>query len=230
MDINKFIQENTPFVFAKFGDGEYYAAKKCTGGNCDGTPYTQKLGDGVIESFKYLTSLSNVFIGKWDDFKGVADYFESLTGNSVNWENYNILIPKSPSEFLNRTLSYFKTIRNAKQQKIYVCNPAMVRESREILKIDRHVPVHPTNWFEQNYDSVLQSVINSVETPDNVIIMTSAGMGAKVLIADLRKKFPNAIIIDIGSALDLVCSNRKTRNFHHAFTPKDIETIKKAIV
>lgn len=229
MDIIKFIQENKPFIFAKFGDGEYYACKKEQGGNCDGTPYTPKLGDGISESFKYLTKSPNVYIGKWLDFKGVADYFQSLTPNIVNWENYNILISRSRDEFLNRALPYFKAIRNAKQHKIYVCNSTMVDLSKHILKIDSHVVIDPVNWFELNYDEVLNNVLTNVNDPNNTLILTSAGMGAKVLIADIHKKFPNVIIIDVGSALDLICSHRRTRDYH-VLNETDINDITNAII
>ena len=229
MDIIKFIQENKPFIFAKFGDGEYYASKKEQGGYCDGTPYTSKLSDGIIESFIYLSKLPNVYIGKWLDFKGVADYFQSLTPNTVNWENYNILISKSRDEFLNRALPYFKAIRNAKQQKIYVCNSTMVDLSKHILNIDNHIVIDSVNWFELNYDEVLNNVLTSVNDPNNTLILTSAGMGAKVLIADIHKKFPNVIIIDIGSALDLICSHRRTRDYH-VLNETDITDISNAII
>ena len=53
-------------------------------------------------------------------------------------------------------------------------------------------------------------------------------MGAKVLIADIYKKFSNSIIIDIGSALDLICSGRRTRDYH-TLTDNDINDIKNAI-
>ena len=229
MNIVKFIEENTPFIFAKFGDGEYYASIKTSGGNCDGTPYTQKLGDGIIESFKYLSQFSNVYIGKWNDFKGVADYFQSLTQTPVNWETYNILISRSRDEFLNRALPYYRAIRNAKQHKIYVCNERMVDLSKILLQIDDHVVVDPVNWFERNYDEILKNVIQMIKEPENTILLTSAGMGAKVLIADIHKRFPTITVLDIGSALDLVCSHRRTRDYH-TLTEQDIIDIKNAIV
>jgi hypothetical protein len=47
MDIIRFIEEKKPFVFAKFGDGEYYATIQTCGGNCDGTPFTPDLKSGT---------------------------------------------------------------------------------------------------------------------------------------------------------------------------------------
>ena len=228
MDIVKFIKQNKSFIFVKFGDGEYYASIQSPGGNCDGTLYTPKLGNGIIESFKYLNQFPDVYIGKWEE-RSVPNYFQSLTSDKiVNWENYNILIARTRDEFLNRTLPYFKAIRNAKQQKIYVCNSTMVKLSKNILNIDNHIVIDPSNWFELNYDEILHNTINCINDPNNVLILTSAGMGAKVLIADIYKKFSNSIIIDIGSALDLICSGRRTRDYHK-LTNNDINDIKNAI-
>jgi hypothetical protein len=229
MDICKFIEKNIPFIFAKFGDGEYYAAKNENGCNCDGTPYTAALGSSIIQSFKYLTQFPNVFIGKWEDFKGVADYFQGLTDNKINWENYNILISRSRNEFLNRALPYFKAIRKAKQQKVYICNNSMIEGSKSLFNIDNHIIIDPTNWFELNYNEILNSVVNSVMNKDNVLILLSAGMGAKVLFADLHKYFPNSLIMDMGSCLDLLCSKRRSRDYH-VLNENDIHDIIDAII
>jgi len=230
MDIVNFINNNIPFIFAKYGDGEYNAAVRLEGGNCDGTPYTHKLGDGIIESFKYITQFPNVYIGKWTDFNGVYTYFQSLTDNKVNWENYNILIPRSYDEFMNRALPYFKAIRHAKQNKIYICNYTMVDLSKELLHIDNHIIVDSVNWFESNYENVKTNLFNSITEPNNTIILTSAGMGAKVLISDIHRQYPNVIIIDIGSALDAICSNRRTRDYHYFFSDEQLTNIKNSII
>jgi hypothetical protein len=47
MDLSGFItaiQTNTPAIFIRCGDGELYAIQQRKGGNCDGTPYTPRLG------------------------------------------------------------------------------------------------------------------------------------------------------------------------------------------
>jgi hypothetical protein len=41
-----------PFIFTKYGDGEYNASIGLTGCNCDKTYYTEKLKNGVNESLK----------------------------------------------------------------------------------------------------------------------------------------------------------------------------------
>ena len=52
--------------------------------------------------------------------------------------------------------------------------------------------------------------------------MTSAGMGAKPLLADLRKLYPYAILIDIGSGFDLFVY-KKSRSYNMNLTKKEID-------
>jgi hypothetical protein len=62
------INEKTPVSFSKYGDGEFYCASACTGGNCDGDTYTNKLKNGLTDSFKYMTQeVENSYIGMWWD-------------------------------------------------------------------------------------------------------------------------------------------------------------------
>jgi len=220
MNIVKFINENIPFTFVKFGDGEYLACNKRKGCNCDYTPYTDTLGNRLIESYKYLSSLSNCFIGKWET-KIINSYFESL--GIPNWVDYCSVIFGNNIPF-NNVLPILKTIRNAKQQKIYVCNSSIAEKSKKIFNIDTIIDVHQSNWFEENYNSTLQSIIDSIIDKNSIIIMTSAGMGAKPLIYDLNKLYPNAILIDIGSAFDIL-SNKATRDYNSNIHKDEVDNM-----
>ena len=228
MDFIRFIETNQPFVFAKFGDGEYNAVQQFQGGNCDGTPYTSNLGKAITRAFNSLSPNSNVYIGRWADSQQVSEYFSKSVSNPVNWENYNLLIFRSSAEFFNRAMPYYVALRKATQQKIYVCNESMIGLSRAILGVTDHVVIDPVNWFETQYEQILSSVKQTVRTPESLIILTSAGMGAKPLIADLYQLYPNAIIIDIGSAMDLICSHRRTRDYHR-LSGEEIHHISNAI-
>ena len=225
----EFINTNQPFIFAKFGDGEYFAATKAEGGNCDGTPYTEKLSEGIIQSFKYLTNHENVYIARWAE-RGVDTYFQSLTDTIIKWTDYNIFIFKSLAQYFGEQQNFYKAIKNYSKQKIYICNQTMVDFSRNFLNIDDFVVVDSVNWFDNNYSDTLNQVIRCVKDPNEVMILSSAGMGAKVLIADIHRIFPNSFIIDIGSALDLVCSGRRTRDFHHNFSMEDISQIRNSLL
>jgi len=44
--------------------------------------------------------------------------------------------------------------------------------------------------------------------------MTSCGMSAKVLIAELSKRFPKGLYFDIGSGLDKICTKKDSRGVY----------------
>ena len=213
MDVVNLLRSETPFIFVKFGDGEYFAAVNAPGGNCDGTPYTQTLGNRIHDSIKTLAVMPHAFIGKWVDSPQVSVYFQSLCGIPIRWENYTIFIFRTHAEYYTRCLPMYQAIKNSTQQKIYVCNDTMVDGTRSFLNIDAYVVVDRRNWFETSYQTTLDS-LKSMITTQTPIILTSAGMGAKPLITEIATLYPAATIIDIGSALDLVCSSRRTRDYH----------------
>ena len=205
---------NTSCVYVKFGDGEYYAAINRPGGNCDGTKYTMKLGNSIINSFKYLISIPNVYIGKRQE-EPVIQYFEMIAeGSPINWVDYHVFMFRDISTFLKEKFILYKTISLASQQKIYICNDKLVEKSKKIFKIDNHIIIHPVNWFELDFSIVFNSVCRAVKDPNNLLILISAGMGGKFLIKCLHKAYPNAILFDIGSAFDQLCGSVQTRSYH----------------
>jgi hypothetical protein len=47
--------------------------------------------------------------------------------------------------------------------------------------------------------------------------MTCCGMSAKVLIAELSKKYPKGIYFDIGSGLDKLCTKKDSRGVYKSY-------------
>lgn len=93
----------------------------------------------------------------------------------------------------------------------------MKDKSKLMLNIDDHVIIHPNNWFEHNYSNVLYSIKEKVRGPNNLMILVSAGMGAKILITDLYKLYPKSIIFDIGSAIAIQCSGKFIGDFEYTY-------------
>jgi hypothetical protein len=218
MDFLNLINQNKPFTYAKYGDGEYLVSINRTGQNCDNTPYTSKLSNAVIQSYKYLAPLKNSYLGKWNSDSKVYSFFENLV--IPTWADYCAFIFGTKEQFENK-LPLLKSIQNATQQKIYICNAANSAVA-SLFKIDNAVIVHPSNWFENDYNLILQQTRDAIINPDSIIIMTSAGMGAKPLLADLRKLYPNAILIDIGSGFDLF-AYKKSRSYNMNLTKNEID-------
>jgi len=211
-----YIQNNVPCIFAKYGDGEFNAANYWEGANCDKTPYTRNLGDKLRESFMYNSQQPNSMMGIWHDISN-KQFWESLGNSNVNWVDFHtVLIDKKfPVNHNNDRLELFKSIKESRRKKIYIANPYMER-AIQIFKIDSHIKIDPSNWFDTEYDSVFNSIKEVIEDDRNTLVLTSAGMGSKYLISELHKLYPNAIYIDIGSGFDKLCTGRDTRTYNHS--------------
>lgn len=80
-----------------------------------------------------------------------------------------------------------------------------------MLNIDNHVIIDENNWFAKEYNKILNETINLVTDENKIMFLFSGGMGAKVLICDLHKRYPNGIFIDLGSALHLLFTKESIR-------------------
>jgi hypothetical protein len=204
MDITNYltecIQNNTPVSFSKYGDGEFYCIfyQNEHSGNCDGDKYSSKLSDGLKKSFIYMVEKSeNSYLGRWHNNTTAID-FEKLVNKKVNWALYHTLIfDKIKDE--NKAILY-KTIKQSKLKKIIVCNELLIK-SKLLLDIDEVVVIPFNNWFDTQFDNVLQEVKEKIQTDGNHIVMTCCGMSAKVLICELTKSFHLGIYLYFGSVL-----------------------------
>ena len=215
-ELTRRIVANEPCGFIKYGDGEYYAAIQLPGHNIDRTPYSPLLGEKMVESFKYMTTIPHLMFGAWHDPLKV-DYWNSLSGAPPNWVNYHTVIIDN-LEDPDKMPSY-KAIKESRRYKIYVANAEM-KKANYLLNNNAHIVVHPSNWFDMDYENVLAAVCTTISKASTgastgAMLLTSAGMGAKPLIADVLRQYPETIVIDIGSALDTICTKRDTRGFGH---------------
>jgi len=219
--ITNHINKKEPCIFAKYGDGEYLASIGSAGANCDNTPYTPKLQEAMNESFVYISQQKNSYLGKYNG--DTFTHWNNFISLPKRWANYHLFIFYGQDDFSNEKRELYKAIKYSSCQKIYICNEAMVDKSKILLKIDNHIVIDKNNWFENDFDNVLNNILNTIQDKNNVIILTSAGMGAKPLISSIHKNAPNAILLDVGSALDLICTGNPTRSFHNvAHTHTDI--------
>jgi hypothetical protein len=213
------INNKKPVSFSKYGDGEYFCANfndgnKYGGHNCDKDNYTDKKKTELINSFKYMVDETpNAYIGFWND-GNQCKFWNSLVSKDVNWAKYHTFIMDDDS--INEKIDLYKTIKFSPIKKIYICNPLLIK-AKKLLNIDHMVHVPFNNWFDNLFDEVINNLKNIINPHEQYIIMTSAGMGAKCLISELTKLFPNNIYLDIGSALDTICTKRATRDRYRSY-------------
>jgi hypothetical protein len=207
--INNLIKDDIPFIYVKFGDGEYNASIGVNGHNCDNDLYTYKLQKGLKESINYYSLVNNAFCGKWYNIK-ISNYFDSIVSGKINWLDYECFIINNLIVENKSKLELYKSIKNSKRKKLIISNELLIK-SINLLNIDKHIVVPYRNWFDNMFDDIYEQIIKYYNDDLNVFIITCAGMGSKVLIMELHKKFPNGIFIDIGSGLDYLCTKKSSR-------------------
>lgn len=218
MNITKILTEcvinNIPISFSKYGDGEFNCAFSRNGRNCDNDTYTNKLGDGIINSFRYMVDCAdNSYIGLWHNLDTKVAW-ESLVQKKINWADYHSIIIDKPNDY--DKLSLYKSIKNSNRKKIIICNELIIK-SKLLFNADEIVVVPLNNWFDSKFEDTLNNVCNLINTDNNHIVITCCGMSAKVLICELYKIFPKGIYLDFGSAIDLICSKKDSRGVEYDY-------------
>ena len=222
MDITSYLTEcvekRIPVSFSKYGDGEYLCASGNVGQNCDRDPYTDKLRIKLRESVTYMVdSAENAHLGLWSD--NDIGFWKQFVTKEIKWAKYHTMIfdkdlhEKSDSFYAKMKL--YRTIKLSPIKKIMICNPLMI-QAKQLLNVDFmiHVPLY--NWFDTQLETIISKIKNIVKD-ERFIVLTSCGMGAKVLICELTKILPHGIFLDIGSALDLLCTKKDSRGREYSY-------------
>lgn len=206
--LSECIRRGLPVSFSKYGDGEYACANLFNGQNCDADLYTEKKQIALINSFKYMAETApDAYVSYWTE--EISSYWQSLTQTPVRWGKVHALIFDDDS--IEDKVNLYKTIKTSPLKKIYICNKLMVK-AQPLLNINWMVYIPLNNWFDTSFDELMQTLKTVIMHDEQCIIMCSAGMGSKVIICELTKLFPNNIYLDIGSALDTICTKRVTRD------------------
>jgi hypothetical protein len=215
------ILSKQPTGFVKFGDGEFFCmAKTYPGGhNIDKDNFTDDKGEKLIHAFNSFLGMNSdsVYLGKWHEDTWDWDQFRRQIDHVVPWANYHTLL--LDGEDMQNKIDLYQAIKLSPLKKIYIGNSRLQRVN-VILNVDVFVAVSERNWFDNEYKNVLETVLDHIESATNtpVIVMTSAGMAAKILLADVRSRFPDTIILDFGSAFDFICTGRQSRTWEPPYS------------
>jgi hypothetical protein len=132
----------------------------------------------------------------------------------VSWGDYHTILFNKDNDIIKAKL--YNTIKKSTRKKIILCNKHLIK-SVKLLNLDHIVFVPLNNWFDNNFENILNQITNLIGEDNNHILITCAGMGSKVLITELIKKFPNGIYLDFGSALDTICTKHDTRGWKYGY-------------
>ena len=220
------IHQNKPVVFLKLGDGEYFCANFHQGMNCDQDNYTIKKGQALLHTLAFLNDTKdNVYFGLWWSHEHNT-FWQRYCARPIRWANYHSLIIdehdiKAKNQILHDKIELYKTIKQSPLKKIFVCN-VLLQKAKFLLNIDTLVHVSYSNWFDNDFERILEEVKKEY-SEQGTIIMVAAGMGGKPLIGELVRVCPNAIYLDIGSGLDYICTQKCSRG--NVFTYSQLKEV-----
>jgi len=215
------ILNKKPIMFSKYGDGEYNNANRWRGHNCDGDSYTENFANALKESFIYVTSNGfNSYIGLWFDIS-LFYFWKSLVANNINintadYCTFYIMESDIKNVVFQRKLKMYQTIQQSSLKKYIICNRLLIK-SKILFNATSLIHVPFQNWFDNYFDELIESVCHEIGDDPHPIIMTSCGMGAKVVIATLHKIYPGGLFFDIGSAVDFLCTKRDSRGWGYKY-------------
>lgn len=213
--ITDFIKKDIPFFFVKFGDGEYNAATRVKGSNCDNDCYTEQLGDGILESIRYASQLPNAYCGCWHSGI-VPNYFNSIVPGKIQWIDYHTCILDNNTFENKKKFLLFQAIQQSKRKKILIGNELLAKATI-LFGLSEHIVIPYNNWFTTEFDNILKKVSECYKDDEKPFVITCAGMGSKVLLMELHKRFPNGIFLDIGSGLDFLCTKKCSRGWSYSY-------------
>lgn len=193
------IETNTPFSFAKFGDGEFLCMIKTEGVNGnDGHPYSPELAKKLRDALQFLSAKENSFIAYWiyDMIKERDQLFAELK-IKPNFADYDTILQQE-RKLDDDLLAFYRAIKTSGRKKIFV-GPKILAGVQAFLQCAKHIEVPLLNSFSE-FPRIKEELMSEL-TEDGIAIF-SAGMPSKPLIHEILRQRPAVTCIDAGSGFD----------------------------
>ncbi len=239
-EVIKNIKEHKQIIFVKYGDGEVECMKVSDniqenyGANCDNDVYFPELSLELKEAFLYFVNhnyKNQVYIGKWH-YKPEIDYLSSysyINKNSnkvIPFIDYHLIMNDKKGLSNHSMYQFVKTIKEDNDIiKIVISNIDNLL-LKDLFSSQFFVET-PKSSLYLKIDEITNQMIEIINNNQNdnkrVILLTSCGLSAKVLIYRLYKKYGKLIsAFDLGSSFDLLCKKRVTRTYQNEYSYETI--------
>ena len=210
------LNNNVPFSFSRFGDGEWNAILGKPGHNCDGHEYFPEMGkqlrNAVINNLSYIYSIQNMAIR--NEGRKISLF---LKKNNVNleWHNSDVF------HYANIDGRFFPMIETLRQKKLVIIGPPHLRDLKNCFNYDSFIEIPPQNCYLKLND-IKDEIITYGRNKKKVVYSFSASMPANILIHELFPIFGNDNwLIDFGSVWD-VYVGVKSRGHYNSEKWQDI--------
>lgn len=239
-----YIKNDKQIIFLKYGDGEVECMKVTDennnmisyGQNCDNDKYFPELSYELKEAFIYFVNYhtyQNVHIGKWHS-RNESDYLSKYYYEYQNKKNYvNKIIPYTNYHLVmndkinlqnNSIYQFVKSIKY-KENSIKIVVSNIQNQLLKDLFSSHYFVETPSSSLYLKIEDIEKSIKNIIEKYSNqkIILLTSCGLSAKVLIYRLLKIYDTQLsAIDLGSSFDLLCKKRITRTYQNEYSYETI--------
>lgn len=189
------IRNKEPFVFAKYGDGEFSAMAHLPGVNIDGHQYFPQMGDELLKSIIARKDTPDYFLCLQPmvliEMRPVYDKIMAKHNLAITWHNADTFYNSLPRGFpmMIAELNLWKTM---------VVGPPYMREISRHVNYTSFVEVPRENCYLQK--ERIKADILALPKPD--IISFSSSMLTEVLMDELYDHLPGVTMIDFGAIWD----------------------------
>ena len=176
------LKNQEPFSFIKIGDDCVFCIKGQEGSNAEGHPYSKELGSHMTEAYNYMIEQPGVFVAEWNNPK--LTYFDALLLHE--------------DEYLTEDLKeFYRLLKDEPRPKYYFARERM-REAATVFNMNFVEVPYPDSY--SHIDEVMAKVKEIAK--DDIIILFSCGMLAKIMTYECHKINPKMTVLDMGSAFD----------------------------
>ena len=218
-EIMRMIVETDSMAFSRAADGEANVLKNNTIGNKDGWLYRKdknlifradlrKSMQCIDPGFIYGISCTCCDVANHNYLLELLKTDRSQMTFSNMWVNANYPLFKE---------HFFKTLKAANKDIVICTNEkAKIRNIEAYFPIKDFIPI-PGNcvaYWEKNRDYIRALLDLHGSTRENTIFLFAAGPLSEILIYELWLVNPRHIMLDIGSSIDPILFNRKSRIYH----------------
>ncbi len=245
-DLIKRITNNEQIIFVKCGDGEVECMKVTDSGmdivsygqNCDNDKYFPELSMELKAAFIYFINhniYNNIHIGKWHH-RPESDYLSKLyyeinSSNGINkvipFTNYHLVMNDKHGLKNNHMYHFVKSLKESNDYiKIVISNQDNIL-LKELFSTPFFVET-PASCLYLKIDEITNNINEIIEKEmkihknKRIMLLTSCGLSAKVLIYRLFQKYNTLSAIDLGSSFDLLCKKRVTRTYQIEYSYDEI--------
>jgi hypothetical protein len=186
------LQEDTGFCFARYGDGTFLGMQGIEGKNCDGALVRFDQTSALEASIRDTTITHG--IGDLAISVGKAHKWLAKKEINIDWYDCNVMHTASITGKLYPFIQFLRTRR------IILLGPKHLGQLRK-LSLQAFIPVHPTEAFYE-VPRLYKTACRTIQQTKANTVLISAGTAAPVLVSRLHLAFPSINIIDTGSLWD----------------------------